>query len=221
MTLTARAAAGYIFERWSGHVIGTRETIILTMDSAKGITAHFQAELLDPVRLALDAVWGQVGASVWLFQDGKWLERPVCDDKFALLGKEYRITELSSGAAFWIYLTAPISEVVLGGVIRTLGPGWHNIGWRVVEIGVTEPVTVRSGLEPVWDALGISIWAFHDGRWYERPLCDAKFAQMPDDERLNILEPGLAFWVYLTEPITVVLGGVSRTLDAGWQNIGW
>ncbi|MCL0090016.1 InlB B-repeat-containing protein [Dehalococcoidia bacterium] len=221
VTLAATAAAGYTFDRWSGDAAGTDRSITLTMDAAKGVTAHFRATLLDPVRLALDAVWGQLGASVWLFQDGKWYERPADDDKFALIPKEYRLTELVSGGAYWIYLTEPITDVVLGGVKRTLDPGWHNIGWWDAEIAVPEPVTVRSGLEPVWDALAMSVWAFKDGRWYERPLCDAKFAMIPEEQRFDMLEPGWAYWINLTEPVKVVLGGLNRTLEAGWHNIGW
>ncbi|MBT9147988.1 MAG: Internalin-A [Syntrophomonadaceae bacterium] len=41
VTLTATAAPGYTFERWSGDVIGTDPIIMLTMDADKSVTAHF------------------------------------------------------------------------------------------------------------------------------------------------------------------------------------
>jgi len=41
VTVTANAAPGYKFDYWSGDVTGTSDTITLSMDSNKSITAHF------------------------------------------------------------------------------------------------------------------------------------------------------------------------------------
>ena len=42
LTLTAAPAEGYVFDHWSGDAVGTSNSIILTMDSNKSVTAHFK-----------------------------------------------------------------------------------------------------------------------------------------------------------------------------------
>ena len=42
ITLTASPASGYTFDNWSGSASDTISTITITMDSDKGLTAHFE-----------------------------------------------------------------------------------------------------------------------------------------------------------------------------------
>jgi uncharacterized repeat protein (TIGR02543 family) len=45
VTLTASANPGYTFDSWSGDVSGTNQTITVTMDSNKTVTAHFVSNI--------------------------------------------------------------------------------------------------------------------------------------------------------------------------------
>ncbi|MCL0065992.1 hypothetical protein M1N79_03850, partial [Dehalococcoidia bacterium] len=48
VTLTAKPAAGWRFDRWNGDVTGTEPTITLTMDAHKSVTAHFARVVVQP-----------------------------------------------------------------------------------------------------------------------------------------------------------------------------
>jgi len=82
-----------------------------------------------PVLTGLEIIRGQLGEAVWSFRDGRWLRWHPDPALHALIPAGVRLTELRSGEAYWIFLTAPITNVMLGGVLRTLPAGWHNIGW--------------------------------------------------------------------------------------------
>lgn len=80
------------------------------------------------VRDGLNAVWGQLGESVWQFKDGKWYQHFIAQP--GIVPEAVRLTELETGKAYWIYLTRDITNVHFGGAKRTLKAGWHNIAWQ-------------------------------------------------------------------------------------------
>jgi len=81
-------------------------------------------------------------------------------------------------------------------------------------------VTVETGLATVWPALDESVWEFRGGVWHQYFI--ARPDLVPAAVRLTRLERGRAYWIYLTRPITDVhFGGMTRTLPAGWNAIGW
>ncbi|MCL0064520.1 hypothetical protein M1N84_01260 [Dehalococcoidia bacterium] len=112
-------------------------------------------------------------------------------------------------------ITATVGDLSATAQFVVAGPG--------VPVIVPEPVVpVLEGLEGIWDRLGEAIWHFRDGRWFRFHTDPAIHAEIPEDERLTELVSGEAYWIYLTEDVTdELIGGVRRTLRAGWHNIGW
>ncbi|MCL0060112.1 hypothetical protein M1O20_06515 [Dehalococcoidia bacterium] len=112
-------------------------------------------------------------------------------------------------------ITATVGDLSATAQFVVAGPG--------VPVIVPEPVVpVLEGLEGIWDRLGEAIWHFRDGRWFRFHTDPAIHALIPEDERLTELVSGEAYWIYLTEDVTnELIGGVRRTLRAGWHNIGW
>jgi hypothetical protein len=82
-----------------------------------------------PVLKGLEVIREQLGESVWHFRAGNWYQFHTDPAKHALIPLPRRLVELRSGEAYWIYLEKPITDVLVGGVRRTLPAGWHNIGW--------------------------------------------------------------------------------------------
>ncbi|MCL0095849.1 hypothetical protein M1O52_04945 [Dehalococcoidia bacterium] len=92
--------------------------------------------------------------------------------------------------------------------------------FEIIEVEVV--VTVADGLREIQAVLDHSVWLFRDGEWYQYHTDPAIHALIPEGQRLEVLERGEAYWIYLTEDITdVFFGGMERTLSAGWHNIGW
>jgi len=58
VTITAKPIAGFRFTGWSGDVAGSDNPASIIMDSAKSVTAHFEA--LDPYSLSINALNGSV-----------------------------------------------------------------------------------------------------------------------------------------------------------------
>jgi hypothetical protein len=82
-----------------------------------------------PVLKGLEVIREQLGESVWHFRAGNWYQFHTDPAKHDLIPLPRRLVELRSGDAYWIYLEKPITDVLVGGVRRTLPAGWHNIGW--------------------------------------------------------------------------------------------
>ncbi|MCL0065796.1 hypothetical protein M1N79_02785 [Dehalococcoidia bacterium] len=85
-------------------------------------------EVVTGVRDGLNAVWPQLGESVWQFKDGVWYQYLKATPE--MVPEAVRLTELRSGMAYWIYLAADITDIHFGGAKRTLEAGWHNIAWQ-------------------------------------------------------------------------------------------
>ncbi|MCL0056650.1 hypothetical protein M1N81_03740 [Dehalococcoidia bacterium] len=90
-----------------------------------------------------------------------------------------------------------------------------------IEPGVPR-IGVRDGFHAIWEVLDHSVWVFREGEWYQHHTDPVMHALIDPEKRFEYLEPGLAYWFYLTEPIeNVLVGGVIWTLSAGWHNRGW
>ncbi|MCL0070075.1 hypothetical protein M1N85_05190 [Dehalococcoidia bacterium] len=90
-----------------------------------------------------------------------------------------------------------------------------------IEPGVPR-IGVRDGFHAIWEVLDHSVWVFREGKWYQHHTDPVMHALIDPEKRFEYLEPGLAYWFYLTEPIeNVLVGGVTWTLSAGWHNRGW
>jgi hypothetical protein len=82
-----------------------------------------------PVLEGLEVVWPKLGKSVWHFRAGNWFQHHTDPKIHALIPVGQRLATLEVGQAYWIYLEKPITDVLVGGKLRTLPAGWHNIGW--------------------------------------------------------------------------------------------
>jgi hypothetical protein len=82
-----------------------------------------------PVLEGLEVVWPKLGKSVWHFRAGNWFQHHTDPRIHALIPVGQRLAALEVGQAYWIYLTRGITDVLIGGKLRTLPAGWHNIGW--------------------------------------------------------------------------------------------
>jgi hypothetical protein len=82
-----------------------------------------------PVLEGLEHVWGKLGKSVWHFRAGNWFQHHTDPRIHELIPVGQRLVTLEVGQAYWIYLTRGITDVLIGGKLRTLPAGWHNIGW--------------------------------------------------------------------------------------------
>ena len=69
VTLTADPAAGYIFDHWSGDASGNTDTVTITMDSNKTVTAQFTATDNYTLTVVVDPVYGGNEVQISPLQD--------------------------------------------------------------------------------------------------------------------------------------------------------
>ncbi|MBE0481262.1 MAG: IPT/TIG domain-containing protein, partial [Dehalococcoidia bacterium] len=74
--------------------------------------------------------------------------------------------------------------------------------------------TVASALATVADEL-VRVWGYFAGEWQMYDPAD----EVGSD--LDNLTPGRGYWVKVSEDCTLIYGGFSYELTAGWNNIGW
>ena len=123
--LTASPASGYTFENWSGSVSGTTSTITITMDSDKGLTAHF--ETIPTVSEVLFSDDFSDESSGWVTYD-EYVGR-VAYLNGCLYVKDYTAYEGTMYGESQRYFTDFILEVetwLVGGT----DDNWHIVGCR-------------------------------------------------------------------------------------------
>jgi len=78
----------------------------------------------------------------------------------------------------------------------------------------TAPPTVASALATISTKL-VRIWGYSGGTWYMYDPTDAA------GSNLTSLTSGMGYWINVTEACTLIYGGYSYALSAGWNLIGW
>jgi hypothetical protein len=74
--------------------------------------------------------------------------------------------------------------------------------------------TVQSILSGISDKL-VRVWGYSDGTWYMYDPADAA------GSNLTTLTAGKGYWINVSEAVTLIYGGYSYVLSAGWNLIGW
>ncbi|MBT9166393.1 MAG: hypothetical protein DDT25_01078 [Chloroflexi bacterium] len=113
-------------------------------------------------------------------------------------------------------------------VVPGIGVGAHVVNARAGGITDPETFTITAEVIPVGVALrGIeavlrhSVWSFDNvtKRWSQHLVADP--GAVPAAVRLTTLEAHQPYWVYVTANTTLVFGGHSYSLTAGWNIIAW
>jgi hypothetical protein len=61
----------------------------------------------------------------------------------------------------------------------------------------------------------VRVWGYSDGTWYMYDPADAA------GSNLTTLTAGKGYWINVSEAVTLIYGGYSYALSAGWNLIGW
>jgi len=96
-------------------------------------------------------------------------------------------------------------------VVRATAAGETATTFFTVE---EEPDTVAVATASISGKL-VRVWGYYDGEWQMYDPAD------PVGSDLMSLTPGRGYWIKVTEDCTLIFGGFSYDLKAGWNNIGW
>lgn len=134
-------------------------------------------------------------------------------------------TALTVRIGTYTYMQQPLSDA-LGAFSTTitvpgLAPGTQSISAtdgvnNVTAFFVikTAPPTVASALANISGKL-VRVWGYSAGVWQMYDPADAAGSD------LTALTSGMGYWINVTEACTLIYGGYSYALSAGWNLIGW
>jgi hypothetical protein len=133
--------------------------------------------------------------------------------------------KIGTGGSFYQYQTQPLADA-LGAFSATItvpglapgsqsivaGDGTNNVtAFFVIK---SAPPTVASALAGIASKL-VRVWGYSDGTWSMYDPADAA------GSNLTTLTAGKGYWINVSEAVTLIYGGYSYALSAGWNLIGW
>ena len=138
--------------------------------------------VLAPIMDKVSAIWAyNATEGRWIFYDKNGL--PFLN----------RLSDLYSATGYWLVMEDDASWLINGTFSTNsihLKAGWNLVAYRLIET-----VELMDAIEPILDKLN-SIWHYdtQEGRWifYDKN-------GLPFLNRLQFIEPGKAYWVYVTE----------------------
>ena len=138
--------------------------------------------VLAPIMDKVSAIWAyNATEGRWIFYDKNGL--PFLN----------RLSDLYSATGYWLVMEDDASWLINGTFSTNsihLKAGWNLVAYRLIET-----VELMDAIEPISDKLN-SIWHYdtQEGRWifYDKN-------GLPFLNRLQFIEPGKAYWVYVTE----------------------
>jgi hypothetical protein len=126
------------------------------------------------------------------------------------------------GAPFPMIVTDTMGAFSAEVLVPGFPAGAHTIS---VQVGDGDPIAlffvIEEALPDIEDALAsiadalVRVWGFYDGDWQLFDPAD------PVGSDLENMTPGRGYWVNVSEAVTLIFGGFSYDLVAGWNNIGW
>ncbi|MBM3157276.1 MAG: hypothetical protein FJ004_08330 [Chloroflexi bacterium] len=134
-------------------------------------------------------------------------------------------TAITMKIGTYTYMTQPLSDALgaFSGTITVpgLAPGAQSItasdGPNTVSaffVIKTAPPTVASALASISSKL-VRVWGYSGGTWSMYDPADAA------GSNLTALTAGQGYWINVSEAVTLIYGGYSYALSAGWNLIGW
>lgn len=138
--------------------------------------------VLAPIMDKVSAIWAYNAAEGrWIFYDKNGL--PFLN----------RLSDLHSATGYWLVMEDDASWLING--TFSTNSIHLNAGWNLVAYRLIETIELMDAIEPILDKLN-SIWHYNtqEGRWifYDKN-------GLPFLNRLQFIEPGKAYWVYVTE----------------------
>jgi len=176
-----------------------------------GNTAPAQTLLLLPAGVSLDQSSGPVGTEVTVTGVG--------------FQPQSAVTALTIGGGNVLPATVLITDT-LGSFTSTftvpgLGTGAQTVSATVFGVAATTfftitaaPATVASATAGISDEL-VRVWGYSAGAWQMYDPAD------PIGSDLASLTEGSGYWVNVDADCTLIFGGSSWDLTAGWNLIGW
>jgi hypothetical protein len=133
--------------------------------------------------------------------------------------------KIGTGGSYYTYMTQPLTDA-LGAfsaaiTVPGLAPGAQTVvandGTNNVSaffVIKSAPPTVASALASISSKL-VRVWGYSGGTWYMYDPADTA------GSTLATLTSGMGYWINVTEACTLIYGGYSYALSAGWNLIGW
>jgi hypothetical protein len=158
--------------------------------------------------ITVDPAEGPVGTSVTVTGSGFYAYTAIT---VKIGGYTFLSQPLSDAMGAFTY-TMTVPGLAPGSTAVQVSDGTNTASaFFVIKAAAATVQTILSGIS----SKVVRVWGYSGGTWYMYDPADAA------GSTLTTLTAGQGYWINVSEAVTLIYGGYSYALSAGWNLIGW